>query len=175
MSKVSESLIEISKQRGLTEADKRWFTKKIKEERRHEIAMKTMEWFLRDPEAKYYVGVASGAAIATTGTILGDLMSELDIEIVPAEDKEKTGPWWGWLIDPYGSVVRQAGDPLGQWPGGKAGPITGVDFSQNLSDLMAIGGGSFAAWCASVIILRSIFSGTDLGEMMSGLGEIIPG
>ena len=87
---------------------------------------------------------------------------------------------WMWLLSGgmgglAGLAATSAGGPLyelRQAGGIITNPGTGLE--GNIASILQIGGTGFAGSCMMVLILKSIFSGTDLGELLSGVGEIIP-
>jgi len=160
--------------------EKRWFTTQQNIQRRHERQKKIIDWFLRDPEAKYFVGMAAGAGAAVVGSVLNELLGEVGIlglggapeaeppvePVEPVEERE----WWWWLIQPGGltGVIMTEGITGLNEPKGGSGPLGMVP------NLMQLTGLSFSAACAAILVLRAIFSGTDLGELLGGVGEIVP-
>jgi hypothetical protein len=164
---------------------KQWVTEKVKQQQAHELRMGVIKWLSTDEEAKYYLGVVLGSATAVagaiaegsfrgpgaptpevpgTGGIYGDEPSP--------EPPQPPNPAWAWLLlggpgGIAGLIASQQSLP-GESPLGGGGPLGMVP------NIMQLGGVGFAGFCASVLILKAIFSGTDLGELLSGVGEIVP-
>ncbi len=156
------------------QAHKNWFTRKQNQMEAHEMKIAFMNWMSKDDEAKYYAGVALGAATGAIGIILSEFMGQVQAA-PPGQEAPPTPPEppnlaWLWLGTGgpggiAGLATSQLFDKVQSTPDSIGGGIT---------QLMTLGGTGFAGFCASVLLLKAIFSGTDLGELMSGAGEIIP-
>lgn len=48
------------------------------------------------------------------------------------------------------------------------------DFINNISNMFVIGGMSFAGFCAAVLVLKALFGNDGMGEVLKGIGEIVP-
>lgn len=170
MSQAYELITEMVKKGKLTQKDKRWLTDKLKEERKHEIKVMALRALASDPELKYFAGVGIGAATAVAGTIIGDIIEELKDSNLIADTQNPSTEID--LSDYLWMVMGPSGLPTG------AVKITQASFGGglegNIAGILALGGTGFSGFCAAVLILKAIFSGTDLGELMSGAGEIIP-
>lgn len=185
MSDMSVVLTNLSQSGRLTPNDKRWITQKMEEEHERHMQELLLRAFASDPELKYFVGAGIGAGVAWMGALIKS--QDWNVPIVNPKDegagldkdKESDFPY-SWVLDPmkkglqYGTGIGQAlkgidwlkKDSLGK--GGFGG------LSGQMGNIMMLGGTGFAGACLMILILRSIFSGTDLGELLSGIGEIIP-
>lgn len=180
---------------------------KSKTQRDHETQLALINAFARDPELKYFVGMAAGAGVAWVGSMLGGL-GQTTTTTTTYSGALSEAEWSKWHMLPgaaqsgqtydqylegyaekqkkieeikdiaYGYLALQFGGVTGlatlkaiDWSTGE-GSTSG--FFGNFGNIMKLGGVSFAGTCAMILILRSIFSGTDLGELLSGVGEIIP-
>lgn len=206
---------------------KTWVTNKLHQLQDHERNMALIKAFRADPELKYYMGVAGGAAAGATGALVSRLLGESpqrdkedgtlvwirgpDLTGTPGETIQATasdgstyeatvpssGKVPNWVQVPLREAYHQAPDltPF-MWlspgamltaqqatffasVGGNRDPTTGeVVGGGNMFDIagdaLAMAGLGFAGFCAAVLILKAIFSGTDLGELLSGVGEIVP-
>ena len=155
---------------------KKWFSQRLKDTREHEEKMAVLSVFAKDPDMKYYLGVALGAATGAAGAYVGSLTGTEQAEQTQTPSDFLQPRWW-WVspiaLGAHFGTLGTAAEITEQVTSN--GPDPSLDLASNMSRLLAVGGVSFAAWCASVLTLKAIFSGTDLGDMMSGLGEIIPG
>lgn len=174
----------------------RTYYKNSKKWRDHEREMKMWDAFARDPELKYFMGMAAGAGVAMVGGLIKEIgpvakrdyppnradydddQSYVDAhgawmrahadDQVTAEDKTKTA--YGWLLDAVQHPTKGALDLMGGMDFAGTDTIVG-----QIGNILTLGGTGFAGTCAMILILRSIFSGTDLGDMLQGVGSIVPG
>jgi hypothetical protein len=203
---------------------KRTAKSKSKIQRDHETQLALINAFARDPELKYFMGMAAGAGVAWIGALLGDMNlgfgnttdgfsqpSDLANPPNPADyssteayldahaewmrkaalyakglktqealEAAENGLPYLWLLSGgAGGVLGLAVVKSIDWSGaggGYADVGTGQlgGLSGQIANILKLGGTGFAGTCAMILILRSIFSGTDLGELLSGVGEIIP-
>jgi hypothetical protein len=207
------------------QAHKKWFSQRLKDIREHEVHLGLMQWLKDDEEAKYYLGVAAGAATGVIGMIMEEyLPSESGKKFkavltkeqreqyrhemggLPPEERITAQKWaeergygkyvtnkyspeqatdengneipWYWLAGGFavgGVTGALSAGGLGYLTG--TGGVTGSTITNPfgfIPDVLQLGGFGFAGFCAMVLILKAVFSGTDLGELMSGAGEIIP-
>ena len=149
--------------------NRKWITKQMRDEREHEMSMALLTAFAKDPELKYFIGMASGLGVAWIGAIIG-------------QQAKATGDTGGTSDDFLGAAYNYMGGPILEKTvpaaamtkifagfGGNSEGLTG-----NIGNILALGGTGFTGICTMILILRSIFSGTDLGELLSGMGEILP-
>ena len=148
----------------LTTRDKRWISAQINKEHERHVELKLMDVFARDPEFKYYLGMAAGAGVAIVGTMIKGL--ETQPESTTVDDALS----YSWLLS-GGAIAAVTGSPI-------LAALTWGDSSDGLAgqigNILALGGTGFAGTCAMILILKAIFTGTDLGELLSGVGEIMP-
>jgi len=157
-----------------------------KETRDHQTNIAIINAFARDPELKYFLGMASGAGVGWVGSLFSQHgVSFPGMPPGPSGDENETLSKLRML--PYGYLVVQRFGSLK----GAVTPIALYDMYQahqaldqgfgsgnglgaQMGNILKMGGYGFASTCAMILVLRSIFSGTDLGELLSGVGEIVP-
>jgi hypothetical protein len=133
--------------------------------------MALMRVLQSDPEIKYYLGVMLGSATAVTAAIM-----EGSFQMVEGDDTQQQ-PENMSAVDQYVWGLKQFGAgiiPGKTFKGSGDDLFTGEGLAGNISGILKLGSAGFAGFCAMVLILKAIFSGTDLGELLSGVGEIIP-
>lgn len=161
---------------------KKWFTIQQTMTRNHELKTTMIEWFHKDHQAKYFVGAAVGAGTALAGTVLGEIMAaaadELGLPAAPETTKEAMerlrDVYWeeafAWLIP---GLKTPALVKTALSASGLSSPFsTATDLASAIPDVLKMSGTGFFGLCAAEIILYSIFSGTDLGELIDA---VMPG
>jgi len=153
-----------------------------KETRDHEVELALIKAFTVDPELKYFIGMAAGAGVGWVGKILSS-MGTTDAPTTPATNEQKEAlaklqkVAYGYLAFQYGGMsglmLEQTADKLGgiNWADGSGGS---GGLAGQMGNILAMGGTSFAATCAMILILKAVFNGTDLGELLAGVGEVMP-
>lgn len=184
---VYDVLVEMLRNKKLPKKDKKWFTQQLNRSREHQMKMMAINWFTHDPTAKYWVGAGIGMGAAAAGSLLdsmGDILGDLGLgdQIEQArQEAPKEGPLglplWFMTGGP-GGLVTLAGSLLGVDPvevtltgppgNGGSGPLNMIP------NLMQLGGLTFTGLNIAAIMLHETFQGTDLGELMTGVGEILP-
>lgn len=137
-----------------------WKSAKMRE---HEINVALVNAFARDPELKYFIGAASGIGVAWVGSMMGGkkTQAETDKEEITVREAIQKHPW-GWAVPDIMITDFEL-------------KMATVEKAENfLGNTWGLMGTGFAGFCMGVLILKAIFSGTDLGELMQGAGEIIP-
>lgn len=180
MSDMAQVLEKLASSGKLSQKDKRWITQKITEERDHERNMALIKAFAADPELKYYMGMALGAGVGFIGAFVGqlDIMGTGETPTPPPNEALAAIPY-SWL-HPAASMAVEAGTVVEGIPAvlsviaGANWLDSGNGLAGQIGNILALGGVGFAGTCAMILILKAIFSGTDLGELLSGVGEIIP-
>lgn len=166
---------------GKTYPNKRDYTLQ-KRQHQHEERMKVLEIMARDPEMKYFLGVAMGAATGAIGLVLSQTMGATvskDEQTAREALISKSKPTaWEWLFNAPVAIGKTAG-------GWAAGAATGEedfypDFSMGGNGLfgfvpgvLAMGGGGFAGFCAMVLILKSIFGDEDVASLMGATAQAV--
>lgn len=151
-----------------------------KEYRDHQLQMQILKTLACDPELKYFLGMAAGAGVGWVGAMLNQV-TETPAPEEPTDEQQKAiaalqKVAYGYLAIQYGGlsgfIMEQTASKLGMinWADGSSGK----GLADQMGNILAMGGTGFAATCAMILILKSIFNGTDLGEMLSGVGEIMP-
>lgn len=125
--------------------------------RDHEVQIELIRAFSKDPELKYYMGVAAGAGVTWVSQMLGDMMPEG----TPVPNKPSTGMTAGltWLMGPLNPALVQT-----MWDKIQSGGNT----DQNITNILGLVGGGFAGFCAACLILRSMSGGQE-GGLLSGI------
>lgn len=180
--------------------EKRWFTDNWNRARKHETKQLMIKWFIADRQAKFFVGAALGAGAALAGSLLGDMMNEFsemggavwpenpeENQVVEVNPPIPPGvPAWFWLGGPGGLVALGGAlmglDPISTatqgpspvWNALQGGLLGGSGPLGFMPNLMIFSGLTFSGMCVGCLVFESIFSGTDLGELAAGVGEIIP-
>ena len=167
--------------------------------RDHEIQLALIAAFARDPELKYFMGMGAGAGVAWIGKMMQQYDVALPMTEKQKEQAEQKDPDYQakqtilselkalpytYLAFQFGgltglslqqlyrlkdqhSVIAQKMDDASI--SGNSGGVFGA-----FGGILAMGGAGFASTCAMILILRAVFSGTDLGELMGGVGALIP-
>lgn len=172
----AEVLANLTKSGRLTPQDRRWITQKITEDREFQMQIALLNAFAKDPELKYFVGMAGGAGVAWVGAML----NTAGAGSTGSGGSTDTEGWDEKIKDlAYGYLAIQSAGLTGiailkgiNWQGGDGSGTGGL--AGQIGNILALGGTSFAGTCAMILILKSIFNGTDLGELLAGVGEIIP-
>ena len=132
----------------------------------HEFKMALLDALKRDPELKYYLGVAVGAGAASIAGIFGQ-------EAQQSGSTTPTLPDWAYLISPGLLASPVALPSWMKWSSG------GGDSANNpfdmLSGVIALGGMGFGGFCAMILILKALFGEQGMAEVLKGIGEIVPG
>lgn len=161
--------------------------------RDHETNLAVINLMANDPEMKYFLGMASGYGIASIGAFLEGLKSHKEVQ---SGDQDKLSAIWATLqtVSPAAASigvvsgsstigkswwnVAQLGSPLAIFGGkifGGSESVSGVGLGDNMGSILKFTGLGFSGTCTAILLLKAVFSGTDLGELLSGVGEIIPG
>lgn len=128
---------------------------KNKKTREHEVELATLKLMAADPEMKYFLGVAGGAGIATIGALIKNPSNNAQpgSEVVNAYE---------WMLGAGSPVLAAIG----------AFDFNG-DSNNAISNLLKLSGGSFAGFCASVLLLKAMSGGQDgagiLGKLVGGV------
>lgn len=161
-----------------------------KKEREHEIHLAILKAFSEDPELKYFIGMAAGYGITGIAQLIEGTMKKNTAATEPTEDEFKK--IWEWL-----KVVSPAAMEVGILSGEDtileswwsvfqlSSPIslyssntfmtTSDGLGMNVGKILKLTGLGFAGTCTAILLLKAIFSGTDLGDILQGVGEILPG
>ena len=147
MASVMEQLAKSGK---LTTNDKRWIAAAINKQHERDIELKIMDIMATDSEFKYFIGVTIGAGTGFLGSMLkksgaGDPTSG----IAPVDTAVNA---WEWVLG--------IGSPLG---GVAVDLFQGGSAEDQAADILRLSGGGYAAWCASVLMLKAI--GGDAGAL----------
>lgn len=136
-----------------------------REQQAHELKLTLINAFAKDPELKYYVGVAVGSGVAGIATLFGQTAEEKDSSLPTII------PDWAFLISP-GLMASPAALP--NWMKWKEGGKVSDPFDM-LTGIIQLGGLGFGGFCASVLILKAMFGEGGMAEVLKGIGEIVPG
>lgn len=165
------------------------------EQRSHELKIAVINAFAKDPELKYYVGVAVGAGVASIAALFGDAV-EGGTSSVDQTQKDK-GTWvgatvggtgvkvkvgWDWLVPAIAAVSPGAmvsnvgiagvaawmtGTPEGQEAAKNLG------FPQTLAGILSLGGAGFSGFCGMILILKAIFGEKGASDILSKFLPVI--
>jgi len=162
--------------------EKRQYYKVSKKYRDHEMQIALLQAFAADPELKYFVGAGLGAGLGALGASLGMLQTDTTEQ---SEDTKKK-PWdpnWGtvgaatWLMGPVNPALagkliaefqnKQEQDKANAAGGSAMGIIP-------MGEIMFLAGTGFAGSCMAILFLKAIFGTGGMGEVLKGIGEIVP-
>jgi len=165
--------------------EKRQYYKVSKKYRDHEMQIALLQAFAADPELKYFVGAGLGAGLGALGASLGMLQTGTTEES-QGQTAEKKKPWdpnWGtvgaatWLMGPVNPALagkliaefqnKQAQDAQNASGGSAMGIIP-------MNEIMFLAGTGFAGSCMAILFLKAIFGTGGMGEVLKGIGEIVP-
>ena len=132
----------------------------------HDLQMAILDAFKKDPELKYYLGVAVGAGAASIAGIFGQ-QTEQSGTTTP------TLPDWAYLISPGMLASPMALPSWMKWSSG--GGDSATDPYNMLSGIIALGSMGFGGFCAMILILKALFGEQGMSEVLKGIGEIVPG
>lgn len=135
----------------------------LKRAQDHEQKMKLLTILQEDPEMKYFLGVASGAAVGAFGWILELAGFEAMIGQGQTSEEDSNSPY-SWLfklpVPGTGVTAEQAG---GAWQTvakiGSPAYLVGdwlKDHEFGIGDVFKLGGGGFAAFCAMILVFKSM-------------------
>lgn len=172
----------------LSPDDKNWVAAQLNKQHERNIEYKLMDIFARDPDFKLFLGMASGFGIAGIMGLLqgGKATSENEVPednawinsvllsspIGLIADWAATGTtpldtaigaWYSTAIlgSPIGMIAVNLGQDVDTIPGA-------------IGQILGLASAGFGGMCAMILILKAIFSGTDLGEMAQALTSAIP-
>lgn len=167
----------------MPEAKKKWSpspkaVKWQKEKHKHEMELAIINAFGKDPELKYFVGVAGGAGVAFITALFNSAQGSQEQPTAPVTPEGAFAGWLAISLGPLGAAIpgspqRKAFDEAMVWldkmnPWGTHGNPPSLAGAVNAGIGMA--GLSFAGFCAAVLLLKAIFGEKGLGEMLSQLG-----
>lgn len=180
----------MSGKRGQQWSEQAQIRKTMRLQHQHDMQLAIVNAMAKDPELKYFLGVAGGSAVGILGAVAGKYgfsTSDKDeteraapeVPETPTQWKpsETFGPFY-WLIPgAYGIekgaeindkvLAAMSFENLQGSPGG--GNLFGF-----VPNLLTIAGTGFAGFCATVLILKAIFGDEDVASLMSGVGSIVP-
>lgn len=154
-----------------------------REQHEHEMKMALINAFAKDPELKYFVGIAVGAGVAGVSAIFGQITDShpgyhyekrgvadasggihYEYVLVPNQtggDNSDQFPTWGWLA--AASVVSPGGVFTNAGLAAISGWLLGTDklddmgWPDTAAGILTLGATGFAGFCASVLLLKAIF------------------
>lgn len=153
-------------------------------QREHEIKLALINAFAKDPDLKYYVGVAAGAGIAGVTAIFNSVINP------PQPDTTGTsvtgeGLFAGWLLlgaGPLAAAVpgtpqaaawealKSQLDKMNPWGTHNNAPsLMGA-----VNSALGMSGLSFSGLCASVLILKAIFGEEGITKFLEQMGGALP-
>ena len=151
-----------------------------REQHEHELRLALINAFAKDPELKYYVGVAVGAGVAAISSIFDAATAPPNTE-GSGGSKDSSGTWvggsifgvgakvkvgWDWLM-PAAAAISPAGVAsnvglagISSWlMGTPEGQVVAKDLGwpQTAAGILALGAAGFAGFCTSVLLLKAMF------------------
>lgn len=124
--------------------------------------MSLLDAFKKDPELKYYLGVAGGAGVAALGGMFSAATSSEPVKtnLPPGITPDKAG--WFWLS-------TSAGLPgVALWLVDSSQPRP-TNPTQILTDIATLGGLGFSGWCASILYLKAIFGEAGASKLLEAI------
>lgn len=173
-------------------------TKEEKErdrQRDHEMRLALINAFAKDPELKYYVGVAVGAGVAGIASVFASATEGVSggggVEGGDPSQWESTGsafePWrrkgeaepkesWAWVV-PAAFILAPGAAASNVGLAVIAGWLTGTDegkeaakelgWPSTVGGILTLGATGFAGFCASILILKAMFGEKGAGSILS--------
>lgn len=147
-------------------------------QRKHELTLSLLDALKKDPELKYYLGVAAGAGMAAFGSLFSELGGPaasgkvVGSNTTPAQPSASI-PDWAFLISPGLMASPLALPNWMKWSSGDGAKAT--DPFDIIGGVLALGGTGFAGFCAMVLILKAMFGEGGMAEVLKGIGGIVPG
>lgn len=139
-----------------------------KREFAHMEKMALYNAFARDPELKYFVGVAAGAASGAIGVMLAQTMSGDESPPDTPTEPEANVPW-GWVLSgasPYTFPLAFLESMTLETASNSTGMFGFIP------NILILGGSGFAGFCSMVLILKAIFGDEDVASLMQGVGTV---
>lgn len=138
---------------------------------KHEMKMALIKAMGDDPELKYFIGVAGGAATGLLGELLNSNLGGLTGSSSTTEPEETSSnlPWM-WILSGASPYTL----PLAVAENMSSTMETDVKTNGILGMLPMVGAG-FAGFCALVLILKAIFGDEDVASLASAMGSLMPG
>ena len=127
----------------------------------HEFKLALINAFAKDPELKYYAGVAAGAGVAVISSLFNP--DTPTTGTTPSPNPEIP---WQFLFGP-GILVTNVG--IAAWlydqNADKPGSLT-----DTISGVVTLGASGFAGYCAAILILKAIFGEKGATGRLGALG-----
>jgi len=156
----------------------RTYYKNSKKWRDHEREMALIHMMASDPDMKYYIGAAAGMGVTWVAAMLGT-----------AADSTKVGEEEQIFIEKSVRKWKMVWGPLGPIPWSykekelvKAEEADRELISNNsslagipINELMLVAGESFTGLNVAILIIKALFGTGGMGEVLKGIGEIVPG
>lgn len=145
-------------------------------DREHEFQIAIINAMAADPELKYFLGVAGGAAVGVLGSIAAG--TGIDTKKSDATAQAEADAAAAVPAGPFGWIIQSPGVKLAT---GVAETIaeTTNNISTNPFAFMgvtfALAGTGFAGFCSAVLILKTIFGDEDVATLAQGLGSMLQG
>lgn len=166
-----------------------------REQRQHEMRIALINAFAKDPELKYYAGVAVGAGVSTIAALLTPKEDDAGGSGAGAGDSGGTYVGatifglgarvkvdWDWLL-PAAVAVSPGGAATNVGIAGLASWLTGTDegkaqlaemgWPQTIGGIISLGSAGFAGWCGSILLLKAISGEKGIGALTSLLPEVV--
>lgn len=144
----------------------------LKEQRDHELKLSLLDAFKRDPDLKYYVGVAATAGVATLAGLFA-VANEPALSPgfgEPVKPAPTLVPDWAFLISPGLLASPSALPNWMKWSSGAG---------ESPADLVALAGGvvgmmgmGFGAWCAGMLMLKTVFGEQGAASIVKSFAAI---
>jgi len=150
---------------------------------RHEMELAVINAFAKDPELKYYLGIAAGAGITAITALLGQYLPEG----VGEEPSDKNAAYnakkqlldqsfAGWMVIAGGPAAVLAANPsiLNALNPSASSGTSDTPWS-GLNSLIGMAGVSFAGFCASYLLLKAVFGEQGIRKLTGAINDIVPG
>lgn len=131
---------------------------------KHEERMRILEIMAKDPEMKYFLGVALGGATGMIGKALGSALTGTNVNT--EAEVEQTVPWQ-WVM------FAAAPGTLTLWEAiWQSSNTSGTGMFGYIPRMLDLAGTGFAGFCATVLLMKSIFGDEDVSGLMTGMGTV---
>jgi hypothetical protein len=150
--------------------------RRLRDQRKHEIALSLLDAMKKDPELKYYLGVAGGAGLTALGGLIGAMpdVGPAQGSLPPTQVRvPKLLPDWAMLLSPALAVHPLSIPNWMKWSSG--GGSVAKDPFEIVGGTIALMGMGFSGFCAGILILKALFGEQGMAEVLKGIGEIVPG